>query len=290
MTSQARYMRMGLSGHTPRTMSSPKTSAPMQLDIPAMPAALVRLSRLLQAEEVDLKALASLVESDMALAAAVMKAVSSAITGVRGRVNSVQQAVTFLGIREVAAITYEVSMRAAFPPIVELDLVWKRGARRGTLMKFLAQKMRLEPYAAHAAGLFEECGKAVLFRHAPDHYRSMLRAAPADMDLVILERAGFGLGHDELGARMCEAWMLSPEAVCSVRHHLEVRRSGQLPAPPEPRELSVVSAIVWAIMTEPGKLGEAVQLYAPQIGRDPEAVMDAAEIAIERADEAGAGG
>jgi HD-like signal output (HDOD) protein len=283
-------MRMGLSGHTPRTMSSPKTSAPMQLDIPAMPAALVRLSRLLQAEEVDLKALASLVESDMALAAAVMKAVSSAITGVRGRVNSVQQAVTFLGIREVAAITYEVSMRAAFPPIVELDLVWKRGARRGTLMKFLAQKMRLEPYAAHAAGLFEECGKAVLFRHAPDHYRSMLRAAPADMDLVILERAGFGLGHDELGARMCEAWMLSPEAVCSVRHHLEVRRSGQLPAPPEPRELSVVSAIVWAIMTEPGKLGEAVQLYAPQIGRDPEAVMDAAEIAIERADEAGAGG
>lgn len=134
----------GRPGHTLCIMSNPKSSAPTQLDIPAMPAALVRLSRLLQAEEVDLKALASLVESDMALAAAVMKAVSSAITGVRGRVNSVQQAVTFLGIREVAAITYEVSMRAAFPPIVELDLVWKRGARRGNLMKFLAQKMRLE--------------------------------------------------------------------------------------------------------------------------------------------------
>lgn len=282
-------MRKGWSGHTPLTMTSPKTSASMQLDIPAMPAALVRLSRLLQAEEIDLKALASLVESDMALAAAVMKAVSSAVTGVRGRVNSVQQAVTFLGIREVAAITYEVSMRAAFPPIVELDLVWRRGARRGTLMKFLAQKMRLEPYAAHAAGLFEECGKAVLFRHAPDHYRSMLRAAPEDMDLVILERAGFGIGHDELGARMCEAWMLSPDAVNSVRCHLEVLRTGQLPAEPEPRELSAVSAIVWTIMNNPSKLGEAVQQYAPQIGRDPDAVMDAAEVAIERADEAGAG-
>ena len=280
----------GRPGHTLCIMSNPKNSAPTQLDIPAMPAALVRLSRLLQAEEVDLKALASLVESDMALAAAVMKAVSSAVTGVRGRVNSVQQAVTFLGIREVAAITYEVSMRAAFPPIVELDLVWKRGARRGTLMKFLAQKMRLEPYAAHAAGLFEECGKAVLFRHAPDHYRSMLRAAPADMDLVILERAGFGIGHDELGARMCEAWMLSPEAVNSVRRHLEVLLTGELPAEPDLRELSAVSAIVWTIMNNPGKLGEAVQHYAPQIGRDPDAVMDAAEIAIERADEAAGAG
>ena len=270
-------------------MSSLKSPTAIQLDIPAMPASLVRLSRLLQAQEIDLKALSSLVESDMALAAAVMKAVSSPLTGVRGRVNSVQQAVTFLGIREVAAITYEVSMRAAFPPIVELDLVWKRGARRGTLMKFLAQKMRLEPYAAHAAGLFEECGKAVLFRHAPDHYRSMLRAAPEDTDLALLERAGFGIGHDELGARLCEAWMLSPEAVSSVRHHLAVRRTGELPAAPEPRDLSAVSAIVWTIMTEPGKLAEAVQRYAPQIGRDPDAVMDAAEVAIERAEDASGG-
>ena len=124
-------------------MSSLKSPTAIQLDIPAMPASLVRLSRLLQAQEIDLKALSSLVESDMALAAAVMKAVSSPLTGVRGRVNSVQQAVTFLGIREVAAITYEVSMRATFPPIVELELVWKRGARRGTLMKLVVplQKM-----------------------------------------------------------------------------------------------------------------------------------------------------
>ena len=41
-------------------------------------------------------------------------------------------------------------------------------------------------------------------------------------------------------------------------------------------------------MTDPGKLGETVQQYAAQIGRDPDAVMDAAEIAIERADDAGA--
>jgi HD-like signal output (HDOD) protein len=205
---------------------------------------------------------------------------------VRGRVNSVQQAITFLGIREVAAITYEVSMRAAFPPIVELDLVWKRGARRGTLMKFLAQKMRLEPYAAHAAGLFEECGKAVLFRHAPDHYRSMLRAAPEDTDLAILERAGFGIGHDELGARLCEAWLVSADAVSSVRHHLQVRRTGELPAPPAPRDISAVSALAWTLMTDPAKLDEAAQHYGPQIGRQPAAVLRAAEAALSRADEA----
>ena len=83
--------------------------------------------------------------------------------------------------------------------------------------------------------------------------------------------------------------MLSPEAVNCVRRHLDVLRTGQLPAAPEPRELSAVSAIVWTIMNDPGKLGEAVQKYAEQLGRDPDAVMDAADIAIERADDAGGG-
>jgi HD-like signal output (HDOD) protein len=261
----------------------------LDIDIPALPDALVKLSLLLAHDDIDLPSLAALIESDMALASAVMKAVNSSLYGLKGRVQAVQQAITYLGTREVAAITFEMGLRAAFPPTAELEPLWARAAVRGLWMGRLGQRLSLDAWAAHSAGLFEECGKAVLFRHAPDHYRSMLRAAPDDTDLAILERAGFGLGHDELGARLCEAWMLSPEAVNCVRRHLEVLRTGQLPTAPEPRELSAVSAIVWTIMNNPGKLGEAVQQYAPQIGRDPDAVMDAAEVAIERADDAGAG-
>jgi len=265
-------------------MSTSKNPGVLQLDIPAIPAALVRLSRLLQAEDVDLKALATLVESDMALAAAVIKAVGSASTGMTGRVNTVQKAITYLGTREVAAITYEVSMRAAFPPIVELELLWTRGARRAALMKELARGIGLEPYEAHAAGLFEECGKAVLFRHSPDHYRAMMRAAPEDLDLIQLEQRAFGVSHDELGARMCEAWGLSLEAASSVRHHLEVRRGGLLPEPPEPRGISAVSAVVWTLMMQPEHLEVMVNRLAPQIERDPALMLRAAASAVERAE------
>jgi hypothetical protein len=52
----------------------------------------------------------------MALAAAVMKAVNSSLYGLKGRVQSVHQAITYLGMREVAAITFELGLRAAFPP------------------------------------------------------------------------------------------------------------------------------------------------------------------------------
>ncbi len=85
------------------------------------------------------------------------------------------------------------------------------------------------PGRAHSAGLFEECGKAVLLRHAPDHYRSMLRAAADDAALCELEAAGFGVSHDALGAALCESWGLSGAAVVCVRHHVQAQADHLLP-------------------------------------------------------------
>ena len=102
----------------------------LNIDVPAQPEALVKLSLLLADDEVDLHTLGRLVESDMALAAAVMKAVNSSLYGLKGRVQSVQQAVTYLGMREVAAVTFEFGLRAVFPPAPELDAVWQRAACR----------------------------------------------------------------------------------------------------------------------------------------------------------------
>ena len=72
----------------------------LDIDIPAQPQALVKLSLLLAEEDINLQAASTLVASDMALAASVMKAVNSSLYGLKGRVQSVQQALTYLGMRE----------------------------------------------------------------------------------------------------------------------------------------------------------------------------------------------
>jgi HD-like signal output (HDOD) protein len=221
----------------------------LQIDIPARPEALVQLSLLMADEDMNLAAAARLIEADMALAAAVMKAVNSSLYGLKGRVQSVQQAITYLGLREVAAITFEMGLRAAFPPAPELDPIWARAGRRGLIMGRLAGAMGQDAWAAHSAGLFEECGKAVLFRHAPDHYPSMLRAARDDLELTTLEKAGFGVSHDALGAALCESWGLGAAAVASVRHHVQARAGGELPEAPAKRPICALSVIAHALMT-----------------------------------------
>ena len=240
----------------------------LDIDIPSQPDALVKLSLLLADEEIDLPAVAALIESDMALAAAVLKAVNSSLYGLRGRVQSVQQAITYLGMREIAAITFEMGLRAAFPPAPELGPLWDRAAKRGLVMGRLGQRLSLDAWAAHSAGLFEECGKAVLFRHAQDHYAAMLRAARSDTELLTLEHVGFGVSHDALGAALCESWGLGAAAVASVRHHVGVLATLAFPEYLTRRSVSVLSVIANTLLSAPEQLDEVVERIAPQADLD----------------------
>lgn len=248
----------------------------LQIDIPARPESLVQLSLLMADDDMNLQAASRLIEDDMALAAAVMKAVNSSLYGLKGRVQSVHQAITYLGLREVAAITFEMGLRAAFPPAPELEPIWQRAAHRGLLMGRLAAALGLDAWAAHSAGLFEECGKAVLFRHATDHYRAMLRAADTDADLCQLEHTGFGVSHDALGAALCESWGLGPAAVSSVRHHVTAQGLLELPGPPARRSVLALSVIAAAIVTMPPSIDEVVPQIAPQADLDTILVLRAA--------------
>ena len=256
----------------------------LDIDIPTPPEALVKLSLLMAEDDVNLAAMSALIEREMALAAAVMRAVNSSMYGLKGRVQSVQQALTYIGMREVAAITFEFGLRAAFPPVPELEEVWQRAARRGLLMGRRGQQLRVDPWHAHSDGLFEECGKAALFRHAPEHDRSMWRAAKDDRELASLEHAGFGVSHDALGAALCESWGLAAPAVASVRHHLQVQETGQLPPQLQRPAVCALSAVAHALMVAPDTLEERVRQLAPQAQLDETLLLRAAHKVSEQLD------
>jgi len=248
----------------------------LEIDIPAQPESLVKLSLLLADDDVNQQAVGQLVQSDMALAAAVMKAVNSSIYGLAGRVQSVQQAVTYLGTREIAGITFEMGLRAAFPTAAELEAVWARASQRGLLMGRMGQMLGVDPWAAHSAGLFEECGKAVLYRHAPTHYPAMLRATTHDAELIELEKTAFGVSHDALGSALCESWGLAPAAVASVRHHVEIQSSLTMPDSLARRSVAAISTVAWALLNHPEQLDEIASEIAPQAQLDETLVLRAA--------------
>lgn len=245
----------------------------LSIDIPAQPESLVQLSVLLGNEDVNLQQVSTLISSDMALAAAVLKAVNSSLYGLRTRVQSVQQAITYLGTREVAAVTFEMGLKALFPAGPELSAVWQRASVRGLLMGRIGQAVAVDPWAAHSAGLFEECGKAVLFRHASSRYAKMMKEAADDEELLMLEHAEFGVSHDALGAALCESWGLAAHAVASVRYHVIVNATLELPMQLQRRSICALSAIANALMNNPDTIEAVAMRVAPQAELDATLVL-----------------
>lgn len=247
----------------------------LEIDIPSQPEALVRLTLLMAEAQANLSDLSALIEGDMALAAAVLKAVNSSAYALSGRVRTVQQAITFLGLREVAGITLEMGLRAVFPAAGDLEPLWQRATRRGVLMGRLGRAVDIDAWAAHSAGLFEECGKAVLFRHAPEGYRALLRAGHHDLSLCEHERAAFGVSHDALGAAMCDSWGLHAAAVASVRHHVAAQAELVLPSIDERRGVLALSVLASTLMNAPARAEEVATQLAPQAGLDAQLVLRA---------------
>ena len=257
----------------------------VDFDLPAQPQSLVKLSALLQSEDVNLNDVGALIDADMSFAAAVMKAVNSPVYGLKGRVQSVQQAVTYLGVREISALAYESGLQAAFPAVPALVAVWERARLRGLIMGRLAQALSMEAWGAHSAGLFEECGKAVLYKHDPAGYAPLLAKGVPDAELVELERAAYGTSHDEIGARLCEAWGLSPAAVASVRHHISIHSTMRLPRVSH-RYICVLSALAETIVRAPERLDDVAMKLAPQAMLDQTSLLRGLHRVKDKIDEA----
>jgi hypothetical protein len=96
----------------------------------------------------------------------------------------------------------------------------------------------------------------------------MLAEAVDDEELLMLEHTEFGVSHDALGAALCESWGLAPAAVASVRYHVIVNTTRELPMQLQRRSICALSALAYALMTDPESLDEVAALVAPQADLD----------------------
>lgn len=189
----------------------------LNIDLPACPGTLVKLSLLMADENCAIDPLGSLIETDMALASAVVRTVNSALFGLLKRVETVHEAVRYLGMAQVAGLTYEIGLRGAFPPSPSLQNIWDRAGVRGLAMGRIARQLDVDPWQAHTTGLFAESGRAVLYAFDRERFTALEKQTDDETQLCANEIETFGVSHSALGAALCQSWGLSREVADSVR-------------------------------------------------------------------------
>jgi HD-like signal output (HDOD) protein len=189
----------------------------LNIDLPACPNTLVKLSLLMADEHCSTEQLAAVIENDMALGAAVVRTVNSALFGLLKRVETVHEGIRYLGMAQVAGLTYEIGLRGAFPSSPLLQTIWDNASVRSLAMSRIARQLDVDPWQAQTAGLFAEAGRAVLFAYDRQRYTTLETDSGDESMLCAAEIEAFGVSHSALGGAMVQSWGLSREVADAVR-------------------------------------------------------------------------
>lgn len=194
------------------------------VDIPPCPAVLTRLQQESASPNASLSVIATIIGSDVALSASVLKVANSTAFGLSRKVSTVQQALPVLGMRAVSSLVSGIvlknSLSAANSP--RLDRFWDSTTRVAHLCARLTKEFRGIPAdIAYTFGLFHDCGIAVLMRRIPD-YRETLQLAnnSGDRNFTDIEDERHATNHAVLGYLLTRNWGLS-EDICNATllHH-----------------------------------------------------------------------
>ena len=222
----------------------------LNIDLPACPSTLVKLSLLMAEEDSSIDQLAALIETDMALSSAVVRTVNSALFGLLKRVETVHEGIRYLGMAQVAGLTYEIGLRGAFPPSPLLQQIWDRAGIRGLAMGRIARQLDVDPWQAHTAGLFAETGRAVLSAYDRQRYQTLDTEQSDEALLCAAEIEAFGVSHSALGAALCQSWGLSRDVADSVRARPNTH-SQWTQERPAVQKLLTIGAAVDALLLDP---------------------------------------
>jgi HD-like signal output (HDOD) protein len=241
----------------------------VQVELPARPGVLVALSVQMQSEEPDFHQVSELIGADPGLASAVVKTANSPYVGLGRRVGSVMQALYYLGMGEVFSIVTGLMLRRVFnADDARIERLWDESARRAGLMAKLAREGRwVKPDRAHACGLFENCGMAVLLLHAPG-YKEVFAQVEAALDPQTFEREQYGLDHPVIGDALVRTWGLPETIALAVRHHHGVEQLLRQPLPEESMVLVALSALAGeALARTRGRSGQRWEQDVEVLGK-----------------------
>lgn len=207
-----------------------------QQDLPAMPEMAHRLLRLRNNPKGTIADLAAIVETDPSLGAQVIRYATSAYFGYRGRVDSIDQAITrVLGFETVLNMALGIAAGKTFriprDGPIGLNAFWRHAIYSAALCQSLAglapRGLGLKRGMAYLAGLLHNIGFLLLGHlFKPEFYllNKTLELNP-DVPVTLIERRVLGIDHTQLGSTLMEAWGMPDEVVAAVReHHNELYR------------------------------------------------------------------
>lgn len=174
--------------------------------------------------------IAEVIGKDISLTARLLRLVNSVFSGLSVTITSIEEAIFFLGLRQIRQLAMTTKVIEEMDSFVGEDLdvnsltIWRHSIATAILAREVLTVTDgvKEDDTYYIAGLLHDIGKLVMVHAYPDCLKQSLAFEETDpTSFLAKERETFGFTHADLGAMYLEMNGLSPEIVQAVLFHHE---------------------------------------------------------------------
>ena len=208
--------------------AEPQRRCPDVLEsLPPLPPVALRVVQVTQDPRASAADLATVVASDPALSARILRVANSAAYRAVQEVTSVQAALVRLGFVQARNIALSAALTGAYAPdqrnaLFRIDEFWRHSlAVAFRSAELAAQRPQLDVPTAFTAGLLHDIGRLALYYADPagmDQAVAAVLAGTATLEAAELAETGYR--HGDVGGALCRRWGL-PERIAEAAagHH-----------------------------------------------------------------------
>lgn len=194
-------------------------------DLPSLPELYVKVRKLLESPSSSFQDISDVIAKDISMTAKILQLVNSAFFGLRHKINNLQQATVFLGIKTIKGIIIATDVFSKFSEEEVETFSIKELYRHSILSGVLAGKIagtvnnKLVDQAS-MAGMLHDIGRIMFIRNKPSEYKEIFKKSQEiKQDIYIVEEKMLTINHAEIGAYLMSLWRLEPEIVNAIAFH-----------------------------------------------------------------------
>ena len=202
--------------------------------IQPIPQVALKILRLIDSEEYEIKALAEEIRKDQVISARTLKLCNSVAFAGNNRVESLDQALVFLGLRLFAKLVISVSVNEFFSHSGLGYSLCKGGLYHHAVgTAIIAEKLAdytgsVEPGLAYTAGLLHDIGKVVLDQSIASAYPLFYRKLfEEEINFPEVEKEILGIDHTQVGSKLARKWSFPESLIDIIRNHHEPEKAAR---------------------------------------------------------------
>lgn len=195
-------------------MTNPRELVKNVANIFSLPDIYFRICRLIDDPACTSAKLAEVVAYDPGLTVRVLKLANSVYYGRSQRVETVAQAVTLIGTRDLRHLVLATSTAQAFRNIasalIDMDAFWQHSVCCALAARALAAHCQPDHRErSFVAGLLHDVGQLVIVHQMPDvAWKILGRLTETGGERYVLEQEELGFTHADVGAELLKSWEL----------------------------------------------------------------------------------